>query len=77
MSKGADRIFIDIDIKEHFIGLLSDSDKRWGVQFVNDESLPVSLDECDDNDIQSDNHGYGAVRGQRRIDTVRDFNAYD
>ena len=76
MAKGADRIFIDVDIKEHFIGLLSDADKRWGIQFVNDDVLPVSLNEDASNNDHAAGIGYVAVRGQRGTGVIRNENDY-
>lgn len=63
MAKGADRTFIDRDVEEHFLSLLSDADKSWGIKFVKGDILPVSLDVCDGVNDLVDGIGYGIVRG--------------
>ena len=76
MATGSDRIFIDDKVKDHLIGLLSDSDKEWGINFVNGDVLPVSVNGDDCGHASNEVSGYVGVRGQRGIDVQRNENIY-
>lgn len=79
MATGKDRRFTDNDIMEHVINLLSDSDKRWGIDFVNDDvdAMPLSLEEgYEAGKVVGNDGSYGRVRGQRGCQVTQNENSY-
>ena len=76
MATGNDRTFNDDDIKQHLLGLLTDADKRWGVCFVNDEPLPVSVNDGDARNEEIVLNGYGGVRAGSQAAIQRIENVY-